>query len=356
MFLKIRISKSMPGKAIAYVTAKNITQEVQRRNLHSTTLPPEEEMRRTANRFGKWERHEERKMFSIIVSPNPADNPTEDQVTDITNAILDRYFSTIQCVIVLHRDKKGTADEKKNNPLLHSHAVGSIIDPITGKNIHFSHGQLAEIQRWADQYAYERYGWKPFSPTRERRSQTHYRAAALKAIAARGSYSWKADMISRIERHYQEAGSYQEFLARLKGEGIGVISSYRNRKTGEIIRLPELRFSIRYNGRLMAVKGSTISDNLSPSAMEKRFPEIGGDHGQIRRFTLGQQGYTPKQMGSGHAGRQPGSNSGQGQGGVSDGKTDFHCIICERDREICEMCSRFERWAGGEHERSARTR
>lgn len=316
-------------------------------------------MRRTAERYGKWERHEERKTLSIIVSPNPADNPTEEQVSDITNAILDRYFSTIQCIVVLHRDKEGTADERKNNPILHSHAIGSIIDPVTGNNVHFSHGQIAEIQRWADQYAYKRYGWEPFSPTRERRSQTRYRVAALKAIAMRGSYSWKADMTSRIERHYMNAGSYQDFLNRLKDEGIGVISGYRNRTTGDTVRLPELRFSVRYKGRLMIVKGSTISDNLSPSAMEKRFSEIGGNHGQVRRFTQQGQGYTPKQMGSGHAGRQqPGSNSGQGHVRVIGGKIDYQCIFCTRDKELCEQCSRYDRFQQGgiSHGRNERTR
>ena len=127
----------MPDKAMKYISDKNIMPEVQRRNLHSKTLSPSEEMKRTAERFGKWKKHEERKTLSIIISPNPADNPTEEQLLDVTNAVLDRFFSTIQGIVVLHKDKSGTADSRKTKPVLHSHFEGSLVDPITGKNVHF---------------------------------------------------------------------------------------------------------------------------------------------------------------------------------------------------------------------------
>lgn len=360
MFTRVRISKSMPGSSIDYITAKNIMPEAQKRNLHSNTLSPEMEMRRTAERFGKWKRHEERKTLSLIISPNPADNPTEEQVQDVTNAVLDRFFSTIQGVVVLHRDKKGTADADKSRPVLHAHFVGSIVDPVTGKNIHFAQGDLKVIQRWADQYAHEKYGWQPFTPTRERKAHNRYRNAALRALSTRGSYSWKLDMASRIERRYSEAASYQDFVNMLASDGIEVITSRKDRNSGEIKQLPELRFSIRHRNRLMVVKASTISKMLTPPEMQKRFPELGGSNGQIRGFSgQGQrQIYAPKSVGKGHAGRQPaGENSGQGQNGVTGGKADFNCIICSHDKELCEQCSRFERWQGGiSHGRYERTR
>lgn len=362
MFTRIRISKSMPGPSISYVMDKNIMPEAQKRNLHSNTLPPEGEMRRTAERFGKWKRHEERKTLSLIISPNPADNPTEEQVSDVINAVLDRFFSTIQGVVVLHRDKKGTADADKTKPVLHAHFVGSIVDPVTGKNIHFAQGDLKNIQRWADQYAYERYGWQPFSPTREKKAHNRYRNAALRAIATRGSYSWKLDMTSRIERHYMEAESYRDFLNRLEKDRIGVISSRKDRNSGEVMQLPELRFSFKYRNRLMVVKASTISTMLSPSEIRKRFPELGGKaYGQIQGFSYKGQGqtFTAKSLGKGYAGGQPaGENSGQGHIGVTGGKADFSCVFCTHDKEICELCSRFDRWQEGgiSHERNSRTR
>lgn len=359
MFTKIRTSKSMPDKAMKYISDKNIMPEAQRRNLHSKTLSPSEEMKRTAERFGKWKKHEERKTLSIIISPNPADNPTEEQLLDVTNAVLDRFFSTIQGIVVLHKDKSGTADSRKTKPVLHSHFEGSLVDPITGKNVHFNQGQIRDIQRWADEYAREKYGWMPFTRTREKLSHNHYRTAALRAIAIRGSYSWKMDMTARIERHYTEATSYLDFMERLKAEGIGVISSRKDRSTGEISKLPELRFTFRYRGRDMVVKASTLSKMLTPLEMNKRFPELGGNHGQIRRFTQQGHGYTPKQMGSGHGSRQPaGTDSGQGHIRVDGGKIDFQCIFCTHDKELCEQCSRFDRWQqggishGGRYERT----
>ncbi len=362
MFTRVRISKSMPGPSISYVMDKNIMPEAQKRNLHSNTLSPEMEMRRTAERFGKWKKHEERKTLSLIISPNPADNPTEEQVSDVINAVLDSFFSTIQGVVVLHRDKKGTADADKTKPVLHAHFVGSIVDPITGKNIHFAQGDLKVIQRWADQYAYERYGWKPFTPTRERKAHNRYRNAAIRALSTRGSYSWKLDLTSRIERHYSEATSYQDFLNRLGNDGIGVISSRKDRNSGEVMQLPELRFSFNYRNRLMVVKASTISTMLSPSEIKNRFPELGGEaYGQIRGFSYKGQGqtFTAKPVGKGIAGgKSAGANSGQGHQRVDVGKIDFKCLECTHDKEICELCSRFDRWqqGGNSHERNARTR
>ena len=359
MFTNIRIHKTTPGKTYRYVSDKNIMPEMHLRNLYSKNLSPIAEMQRTAERFGKWTRPEARKTITIVISPNPADNPTPEQVLEVTNAVLDKFFPNLQGGIALHLDKKGTADSRKTRPILHSHFVGSIVDPITGGNAHLGKGQVREIQMWADQYAHEYFGWEPFRP-KDRSSHNRYREAVMKALAARGSYSWRMHMRELIEKHLSEAEDYKDFLRRLSTDGIGVISSYRNRKTGETARFPELRFSFRYRGKLMVVKASTVSEKLTPSLIEKRFSEMGGKHGQVWGFSYKGQGqsFTAKNLGTGRAGGQPKGreNSGEGHVGVSNGKADFHCIICEHDREICEMCSRFERWQGGSHERSARTR
>lgn len=143
MVLNIKISKALPTRAIDYAVDKNLLKAPIKRNLFSDKNPIDE-MRETASKFGKWKTREERKSFSLIISPNPKDNPTEEQVIEISEAVLDKFFPTIQGFLVLHKDKG--KDSKKTNPILHAHFYGSVIDPITGKNIHLSNRDVKEIR------------------------------------------------------------------------------------------------------------------------------------------------------------------------------------------------------------------
>lgn len=113
MFLNIKISKATPERALKYAIGKNILEETKTRNL-ITSKSPAEEMRDTASRYGKWQSPKDRKTFSLVISPNPKDNPTRAQVMEITEAVLDHFFPTIQGIIVLHKDKG--KDSKKTSP------------------------------------------------------------------------------------------------------------------------------------------------------------------------------------------------------------------------------------------------
>ena len=159
MVLNIKLSKALPERAISYALAKNMMDKPIKRNLFGDK-DSIKEMKETALKFGKWNTREERKTFSMIISPNPKDNPTEAQVIEVSEAILDKFFPTIQGLLVLHKDKG--KDANKSKPVLHSHFYGSIIDPITGNNIHLSNRDIKEIRVWADSYANEHFGWTLF--------------------------------------------------------------------------------------------------------------------------------------------------------------------------------------------------
>ena len=104
MVLNIKLSKAFPERAISYALAKNMMDKPIKRNLFGDK-DSIKEMKETALKFGKWNNREERKSFSLIISPNPKDNPTEEQLLEVSEAILDRYFPTIQGFLVLHKDK-----------------------------------------------------------------------------------------------------------------------------------------------------------------------------------------------------------------------------------------------------------
>lgn len=357
MYVKLKISKAVPGKAERYAMEKNILDHEIRRNLFSSSLTPAGEMIQTAKRFGKYKSENERKTFGLVFSPDPRDNPTEDQLVEIIETTMDRFFPNHQCVIVLHRDKKGTADNRKANPVLHGHCYGSVIDPVSGKSMHVSQGELNEMRKWIDEYAIQRYGWRPLERSRDQKSHSRYSLAALKALQAKGVYSWRLDMASRIERHYNEAESYQDFLYRLNSDGIGVVSRRRSRKTDQEYQLPELMFSFNYRGKTMMVRGSNISDKLTPSEINRRFDRGGIDNVRSEgRYTFTQT-TGPQRMGSGpRAGQQRGQDNGEKSKSVGGGKIDFRCLECTHDKEICAECCRHDLWDGGRNVRDARTR
>ena len=61
MYVKLRISKALPGRAEDYARNKNILENESRRNLYSSTKSSADEMLQTARKFGKWKTEEERK-------------------------------------------------------------------------------------------------------------------------------------------------------------------------------------------------------------------------------------------------------------------------------------------------------
>lgn len=82
MVLNIKLSKAFPERAIRYAVGKNLLDKPIRQNLFDDK-DPIKEMKETAYKFGKWSTRGERKTFSMIISPNPKDNPTQEQVLEV---------------------------------------------------------------------------------------------------------------------------------------------------------------------------------------------------------------------------------------------------------------------------------
>lgn len=356
MLLKIKISKALPAKSLDYGTSKNILEQEIRRNLFSNDLSPAEEMVRTAHQLGKWYNTNDRKSFSIVISPDPKDDPTEEQLIDVTNAVLDMFFATNQGVIVLHKDKFGTADASKSKPVLHAHFFGSVVDPVTGKNLHLSQKDLYKIRKWAEEYSQKKHGWTPITKSKDLRKSKDYKREVLRTLSLRGSYSWRLKMTEIIEKQYSEASSFNDFLLRLQRNGIDVFSSRRNQKNKEGMRLPELKFSFNFRNKTMVVNASTISNNLTWEKLITRFPDFGGSKDGTGIGRSEKENKQGEWLGKGSYSEPTiRKNSGQGYIGKS-GKLDYDCIICSHDKLLCKDCSRDEIRGGTGHERNGRTR
>ncbi len=323
MFLNIKTSKAYPERALKYAIDKTLI-TVEKRNL-ITSKDPAVEMRETASRFGKWTTAKERKTFSIVISPNPKDNPTEEQVLEVTNAVLDHYFESIQGIIVLHKDQG--KDSSKTNPILHAHFYGSIIDPLTGKNIHLSDTDVRQIRAWADRYAESRFGWKPFA-REQRNASKRYKRFLMEKINKRGKTGWMEELRKAVEESLSMSNSLADFYSRLNKRGIEVLQDKDTK---------ELCFEIRVRDRKYQVNAMTLGPQLSWKSLKDRLINTN------RRINNGRpEIFTEKtQLGKSGTGATGGTGSRSGQGHVSQHKTNYACIICTKDKPICRKCTEY---------------
>ena len=339
MLIKVKMSKATPDRASNYATSKNIMDDVLKYNLFSDD--PLREMKKLADRFGKWKTRKERKTLSIVFSPNPIDHPTEEQLVDVVNAVVDRFFSSLQGIAVIHKDKKGTLDAEKKSPIMHAHFYASIIDPLTGRNVHLSNSDILEIRRWADNYAYEKYGWKPFSMSNGISKGNHSRKM-MGRIENRGKASWYLDLVDKVENAYFDAVSFTDFRKRLSAEGINTT-----------INDGVIRFEMAIGGRDYSIRGDRISALLSVNSLRNKYSDFDVERRNndgSQRFYKGKE----KQDRMGKANSQ-GSGAGSHSGAGYVRKLDFQCIICSKDKSICKDCTEFYR-ERGEYSHGSRTR
>ena len=338
MLLNIKISKALPTRAIDYAVAKNLLEKPTKRNLFSDKKAIDE-MKETALKFGKWNTREERKTFSMIISPNPKDNPTEAQVIEVSEAILDKFFPTIQGLLVLHKDKG--KDANKSKPVLHAHFYGSVIDPITGKNIHLSNRDVKEIREWADSYANEHFGWTLFESGK--RSRSGYRKKMMREMVKSGHGSWMRELTECVEEAYNGALSFSDFERRLRTHGISMEN---------INGSGQMRLCVNVGGKDIKVNATTISKSLDWKALSMKFIELNKENNYGSK---GQQSWNEKKikMGTGFDPRRNspttgrGSRDGQESVGSNVRKINYGCIICTRDKDICHRCTEFKKGRGG---------
>lgn len=347
MLLNIKLSKAFPERAIQYAVGKNLLDKPIRQNLFSDK-DPIKEMKETALKFGKWSTMDERKTFSMIISPNPKDNPSEDQVLEISQAVLDKYFPTIQGILVLHKDK-GT-DSRKANPVLHAHFYGSIIDPVTGRNIHLSNKDMKAIREWADSYAHEHFGWKSFLENTQR-NRKRYGNLMMQRMIQSGRDSWMRNLVENVEEAYNGALSFSDFERRLQHRGV---TMEKDAGSGQY------RFCITTNGKNIKVNATTISKQLDIKSLSNKFTDF------VKEEPNGSKGFKSwKQeeikMGSGVNQRRvdptagSGSCSGPGSVGSNGRKINYGCILCTRDKEICYRCTEYKK-GRGDYSHGCRTR
>lgn len=321
MFLNIKISKATPERALKYASDKNILETTKTRNL-ITSKSPAEEMRDTARRFGKWQSNKDRKTFSLVISPSPKDTPTKEQVMEITEAVLDHFFPTIQGLIILHKDKG--KDSKKTSPVLHSHFYGSIIDPTTGKNIHLSDTDIRHIRAWADEYAEREYNWKPFNRGTQNKAKA-YNKSLMEKINSKGKTGWLDKLKSNVNDAYIKSESFKDFCSLLNERGITVLQEEETH---------DIKFEIHEKGRTYQVNAETIGDKFCWNRLQQKYDNRRNTYAGSERNTC----QNKAQLGAGNTRTGESSRTGY----VGKYKVNFGCIFCTKDKDICKRCTEYK--------------
>ena len=327
MITKIRFSKAFPDAEMEYGAAKTITEGVYSENF--LTDDHAEELRRIGRLFGKYWSQDERKSFSIVLSPSPDDNPTNAQLIEVGRYLMRKYFDRLPYEMSIHLDKGKDAEKAK--PVKHLHIYGGVIDPITGKKMHLSDRERRRIQDDVDRYVSQKFGWM----TIDRRSTSRISTKGARKPSS-GQYSWVEDLRLRVVAAYEKSNSFDDFRLKLKDAGVGVLL---NRKDGTPRN--EIGFIFQSKtGEIVQCQGPRLDTRLSVLAIAAKWSRtpLKADH-DIKKWRIpyGAQtaGYAPGEMGKG--------NGFSGGGYGRNLTTEFApCYPCPNTRMAlsgaCESC------------------
>lgn len=327
MITKIRFSKAFPDAEMEYGAAKTITEFVYSENF--MTNDHAEELRRIGKLFGKYCSQNERKSFSIVLSPSPNDNPTNEELIEVGRYLMRKYFDRLPYEMSIHLDKG--KDAEKDMPVKHLHIYGGVIDPITGKKMHLSDSQRRRIQDDVDRYVSQKFRWM----TIDRRSTSRISTKGARKPSS-GQYSWVEDLRLRVVAAYEKSNSFDDFRLKLKDAGVGVLL---NRKDGTTRN--EIGFIFQSKtGEIVQCQGPRLDTRLSVLAIAAKWPRtpLKADQDIKKgRVPYGTQtaGYAPGKMGKG--------NGFSGGGYGRNLTTEFApCYPCPNTRMAlsgtCESC------------------
>ena len=332
MITKIKFSKAFPDSAMQYAAGKNMLASLYSEGF--TMDDHAEELRRIGKLFGKYESKDERKSFSIVLSPSPKDNATAEQLVDVGRYLMRKYFPGIPFEMAVHLDKG--KDAEKASPVLHGHIYGGVIHPITGKKMHLSDKERRALQDDIDRYVMSCFGWMVI----DRRSASRTSVKGAREPSA-GIYSWKKDLLSRVLFAYEKSYSFAEFSENLKQLGVVLLM---DRKDGRPRNEIGFMFQGR-DGKIHRCQGPRLDLKLGILAMAERWPHIRSE-GKIRGGTANYHGKTQAagRMGGGtQSSAQPptfGTDGNQRRGEPSP------CNPCPNTwaalTGTCEKCRHYE--------------
>lgn len=261
MLTKCRFYKVPPEQLEIYPEEKSIIPPV-RRNFMNKDGSSYLEFRRIAKLYNKELGYNERKSFSIILSPSPDDKPTAKQLVIIADAVMKWWVPDIPYVVSVHFDKG--ADSQKKHPVMHAHIIGSTINPITGRKLHLSNKERREMKNFVDNFVVAKFGWMRIVPRKKSRGP-EANVSKLERLKNSGEYSWKEDLRQKVINALNSSSNAVEFFGNLTATDIGILY----RKSDGTLR-QDIGFQfLSKNGKVCSCSASRLDESLVFNASAK---------------------------------------------------------------------------------------
>lgn len=172
-----------------------------------------------------WRGKRARTYMHFVVSPDPADRITLEQLRELTRAWIRDNWDDYECAAVFHDDNE--------NGVMHAHVVANNTNLATGRRFQNPNPRAmqASIQRLAkerglsffvDESSEELHERAEKGRARPRTAQEVYVRRAEREIAGKGGYSWVADIRARVQVAKHIATTPDEFRDVLGTMGVAV--------------------------------------------------------------------------------------------------------------------------------------
>jgi hypothetical protein len=206
--------KSTPAALLNYITTKPETTRLEFRDV--------DEGRPLARQFlenhqfhGKGLNYDERKYYHLIVSWPTGCDITDDEMIDISNKILDKFFPDHPAVTAVHdKEELGETSNK------HTHSCIDSVSLEKGKMVHMNQKEYTALKDYANELGAE----IGFETVDFRAPQMHRTPKAEFRAAERDGKSWKDELRIVIVDAYNdtlyENGTFADFMTRCEANGV----------------------------------------------------------------------------------------------------------------------------------------
>lgn len=196
--------KSTPGKAIAYVTDQSKAKYVTSQFL-CDTKDYAAQFQRTANRFSKGKKYDERKYYHFKLSCDRTDNVSPERHHEFAERMAAEAFPDNECVIATHVD----------TATVHSHIIVNAVSFVDGKKFQCNNHKYGKMKDLANSIGKEM-GFTEL----DFRKPAKEKITSKERHAAEERRSWKQKLRDKIDEALEDSVTLQGFEEELNYRGI----------------------------------------------------------------------------------------------------------------------------------------
>lgn len=273
--LKQSSSKAEPDKAIDYILNPKKAALVDVLNLDNIPGTFADQMRSTAEFWGKDRSYDSRKYYHFKFSPDPKDHVSAEACHAAALEFARTVLNDYECIVSTHTD----------TDVVHSHIVINAVSFETGRKFHNNNKEYGELKDLANDIG-EKYGMTPLdwrALVEEKRTAyltgdfTCAESVTEKRIKLRGGISWKEELREVID------------LAKASTDNIIAFEEFLEEYGVTLPRFTDKTISYKHPCRKKPVRGGLLGDAYTLKAIEDHFIKMEFEEYESHESTL-----TPK--------------------------------------------------------------